>query len=529
MATSIPEFLLKRSILSLALTGLLAAALPLHAADKPSTTNGNKTEASKPVPKERAVVSHGSVRIEGKEVRYTATAGTILLRDKDNQPIGTMFYVAYTKDGVRNEGQRPVTFLYNGGPGSSTIWLHMGGIGPMRVNLSNGQATAPAPYSITANHQSLLNDSDLVFIDAMGTGFSHVVGKGKDKMFWGVDEDVHAFGQFIQRYLTKYNRWNSPKFLYGESYGTTRSAALVNYLQDQGVAMNGVVLQSSVLNYFAWMPGSDDDYIYNLPTFAALAWYHHKVPHNGGSLADFVKQARAFADGAYASALQQGDKLPAAQADAIAQKMHALTGLPVEYIKRAKLRVGASEFRKELMLPEGQHIGRYDGRYAGADMDQIAARPGFDPSDQFVSPGFTAAFNWYLTNVLKYKTDRAYKVMSDQAIQKWDWKHAAPGSGWKLPMPYVAGDLGAALRKNPYLRVLSANGYFDLATPFHATEYDIDHIGLKPALRKHVEFTYYKSGHMIYLNPDSLKHMKADLDAFYHHTLAADRKATATD
>ncbi len=519
---------MKRSILALGLCGLMVAAAPALAADSGTSGHGKHAGDKKthPIPKQRTSVSHGTVSIGGKAIHYTATAGNILLRNSDNKPIGSMFYVAYTRDGVHDESHRPVTFLYNGGPGSSSIWLHMGGIGPVRVDVANGGATAPAPYRVTANHQSLLGDTDLVFIDAMGTGYSHVVGKGTDKMFWGVDEDVKSFGQFIHRYLNMYNRWNSPKFLYGESYGTTRSAALVNYLQDKGIAMNGVVLQSSVLNYFAWMPGSDDNYIYNLPTFAALAWYHDKLDNKPASLKGFVQQARQFADGPYANALQQGDQLSAAQIDSIAQKMHQFTGLPVEYIKRAKLRVEPSEFRKELKLPEGQSLGRYDGRYAGSDMDKIASTPGFDPSDQFVSPAFTAAFHVYLRNTLKWKSDRTYKVMNGQAIQKWDWKHSAPGSHWKLPMPYVAGDLGAALRKNPYLRVLSENGYYDLATPFHATEYDLDHMMLDHKLRKHVKFAYFKSGHMIYLNPNALKAMKARLDTFYSNTLNADTSAS---
>lgn len=514
---------MKQTLITTALAaGLLLWAFPGHAADQAAAKSPADTKAAtaeQPIPKERTSVTHGSVEIAGKTIHYTATAGTMLLRDDKNQPIGSMFYVAYTKDGVRDEAHRPVTFLYNGGPGSSSIWLHMGGIGPYRVNLDNAGATPPAPYSITPNHDSLLGDSDLVFIDAMGTGFSHVVGKGTDKMFWGVDEDVKSFSQFIQNYLNQYNRWNSPKFLYGESYGTTRSAALANYLQDQGVALNGVVLQSSILNYFAWMPGSDNNYIYNLPTYAALAWYHNKLPNKPASLPDFVQQARVFADGPYAAALSQGTHLSQSQMDAMARQLHDFTGLPVDYIERANLRVAPSNFRKELMLPERQQLGRYDGRYMGSDTDAISANPSYDPSDQFVSPGFTVAFHWYLNNVLKWKSDRTYKVMNSATINKWDWKHNAPGSHWNLPMPYVAGDLADALRKNPYLRVLSENGYFDLATPFHATEYDLDHTMLSPQLRDHVQFTYYDSGHMIYLNPQALKAMKSDLDAFYSSTL----------
>ncbi len=469
-----------------------------------------------PAPKERAVSTQHSVTIDGRTIRYTATAGTILLRDKSNRPIGSMFYVAYTEDGVRDPGRRPVTFLYNGGPGASSDWIQMGGLGPYRVNMTNGRATPPAPYSITPSRESLLDDSDLVFIDAMGTGYSHVVGKGKGKMFWGVDQDVKSFAQFIYRYLKKYNRWQSPKFLYGESYGTTRSAALADYLQDQGIALNGVILQSSVLNYFDWAPGSDNKYIFYLPSYAAIAWYHDRLPGKPASLSAFVQQAREFADGPYADALRQGDLLPKSQLDSVAQQLHTFTGLPVGYLERANLRVSPPHFRKQLLLPQREHIGRYDARFAASDADAVSSRNSFDPSNQFTGAPFAAAFEWYLHNVLKYHTDRLYKEGSNQAYKKWDWKHD------HLAKPYVAGDLAAAMRKNPYLRVLSENGYFDLATPFHETEYDVDHALLNSRLRRHITFAYFKSGHMIYLNPGALKAMHSTLDTFYRDTLKAD-------
>ena len=470
-----------------------------------------------PIPKERAVSTQHSVTIGGQTIHYTATAGTILLRNKQNQPIGSMFYVAYTENGVRNSANRPVTFLYNGGPGASSDWIQMGGLGPYRVNMTNGKATPPAPYSITPSRYSLLNDSDLVFIDAMGTGYSRVVGKGKGKMFWGVDQDVKSFGQFIYRYLKKYNRWQSPKFLYGESYGTTRSAALADYLQNQGIALNGVILQSSVLNYFDWMPGSDNKYVFYLPSYAAIAWYHDRLTNKPASLSAFVQQAREFADGPYAQALRQGDRLPKSQLDALARQLHHFTGLPVAYLERANLRVTPAHFRKQLLLPEGEHIGRYDARFAASDKSEVSSQNSFDPSNQFTGAPFTAAFEWYLHNVLKYHSNRMYKEESNQAFKKWDWKHD------HLPMPYVAGNLASAMRKNPYLRVLSENGYFDLATPFHETEYDLDHAMLSARLRKHITFAYFKSGHMIYLNPSALKAMHATLNHFYSSALKADR------
>ncbi len=497
--------------LCLLMVSMTAFAGPL----KPTKTPPN------PIPKERAVSTQHSVKIDGQTIHYTATAGTILLRNKQNQPVGSMFYVAYTENGVRNPASRPVTFLYNGGPGASSDWIQMGGLGPYRVNMTNGQATPPAPYSITPSHYSLLNDSDLVFIDAMGTGYSRIVGKGKGKMFWGVDQDVKSFGQFIYRYLKKYNRWQSPKFIYGESYGTTRSAALADYLQNQGIALNGVILQSSVLNYFDWMPGSDNKYVFYLPSYAAIAWYHNRLTNKPASLSGFVQQAREFADGPYAQALRQGDRLPKNQLDALALELHHFTGLSVEYLERANLRVTPAHFRKQLLLPEGEHIGRYDARFAASDKDEVSSRNSFDPSNQFTGAPFAAAFEWYLHNVLKYHSNRIYKEESNQAFKKWDWKHD------HLPLPYVAGNLASAMRKNPYLRVLSENGYFDLATPFHETEYDLDHAMLSAKLRKHITFAYFKSGHMIYLNPNALKAMHAVLNHFYSSTLKADRLGAA--
>jgi carboxypeptidase C (cathepsin A) len=475
-----------------------------------------------PVPKARAVSTQHSVTINGETIHYTATAGTILLRGKKNEPVASVFYVAYTKNGVRNPSMRPVTFLYNGGPGASSDWIQMGGLGPYRVNMTNGSATPPAPYSITPSHESLLNKSDLVFIDAVGTGYSRVVGKGTGKMFWGVDQDVKSFAQFIYRYLKQYNRWQSPKFLYGESYGTTRSAALAEYLQNQGIALNGVILQSTVLNFFDWMPGSDDKYIFDLPSYAAIAWYHNRIADKPASLAGFVAQARSFADGPYALALRQGDQLPKDQLDAMAARLHDFTGLPVTYLEHANLRVSPAHFRKELLLPLEEHIGRFDARFTASDRDAISSRNSFDPSNQFTGTPFTAAFEWYLHNVLKYHSNRIYKEESTRAYKQWDWKHD------HLALPYVAGDLAQAMRKNPYLRVLSENGYFDLATPFHETEYDLDHAMLSARLRKHITFAYFQSGHMIYLNPSALKAMHAVLDSFYTKTLNADAAAAAT-
>lgn len=475
-------------------------------------------------PKENAVTTSHEVRLHGDSIDYKATAGNLLIRKDDGTADASVFYVAYT---VKSDKPRPVTFLYNGGPGSSSIWLHMGSVGPVMVQTADGKPTAPPPYKVTANPNSILDKSDLVFIDAMGTGFSHGIapkddkadkgGKKEDpsKPFWGVDQDVDAFARFIERYVTVNKRWNDPKFLMGESYGTTRSAALVNRLQEDGVTMNGVVLVSSILNYGAEMPGLDREYINNLPTYAAIAWYHNKLANKPAELAPFLKEVRDFASGEYAHALAQGQNISESEADAVAQKLHQYTGLSVQYIKEANLQVDPSRFRKELMRDERLTVGRYDGRFMGIDEDAAGETPDTDASDTAVTGAFVAAFNSYLANDLKFDSKVPYKLFAMDAIRTWDWKHAVPGSHWPVPMPYVVADLGNAMRTNPYLKVFSANGYFDLATPFFGTEFDLAHMALPKSLQKNLQFGYYPSGHMIYLNPTAHKELADDLEKFY--------------
>ena len=470
----------------------------------------------KPIPPEKTSVSHGSVEVGGRSVHYTATAGNVLIRDdKTEKPNASVFYVAYTADRGRHEAERPVTFFYNGGPGSSSIWLHMGSFAPVRIESASASATAPPPYHLVPNPWSLIDKTDLVFIDAVSTGWSTPVGKGKGKDFWGVDEDLNAFAKAITRYVTINQRWNSPKFLFGESYGTTRSAGLVNLLQSQGMAFNGVVLLSSVLNYGAGSPGLDHVYVGLLPTYAAIAWYHDKVADKPADLRAFLDEARTFAAGEYANALAKGQDLSAAELDAVATKLSHYTGLSTTYLKEANLRVSQSRFRKELLRGDRRTLGRYDARYEGIDLDAAGENPEYDASDTAIAGAFTAAFNAYAEGTLKYSSDVPYKTSGFGIIRDWDWKHQQPGSRFPQRVPYVASDLAAAMRQNPKLQVLSANGWFDLATPFFSTEYDLSHMQLDPSLRGNLELRYYPSGHMVYLNVDALKQFKGDLDAFY--------------
>ena len=476
----------------------------------------------RPVPPEKSSVTEHDLSLAGRTLHYTATAGNLLINGDDAQPNASVFYVAYTLNGVTDARTRPVTFLYNGGPGSASMWLHMGSVGPVRVVTSSPAATGSGPYEIVPNEYSLLDRSDLVFIDAVGTGYSRPVGKGVIKDFAGTDQDVRAFEKFIYRYVSVNHRWNSPKFLFGESYGTTRSAALVDTLENSGMSMNGVILMSSILNYFTRAPGLDEVFVGYLPSYAAIAWHFEKVSHKGRDEKAFLDEARAFARGPYAEALAQGHNLPAAQVDAIAAKIAGYTGLSVAYVKEANLRIDPARFRKELLRDQRAILGRYDARFEGTDTDAAGETPGYDPSNTGIEGAFVTALHDYLDRELKYTSDETYLPSGPGINQAWDHSHrvgsAEPqGGGGGQPMrdAYVAGDLADAIRKNPHLRVLSVNGLFDLATPFFVTEHDLAHIELEPKLRGNIEFLYYPSGHMIYLNVDALKQLKADVSGFY--------------
>ena len=516
----------------LALCSIFSATTVAQAQDRTRTTDrnsrvgtqgeaasGDAPEASIPIPPETSSVTKHDWSGGGTTIHYTATAGNLLIRDEKNAANGSIFYVAYTADGA-DEKTRPVTFFYNGGPGAATIWLHMGSLGPVRVVTQSPEATAPAPFEYMQNQYSLLDKSDLVFIDAPLCGFSRAVGKGTAKDFAGVDQDIRAFDKFIVRYITLNQRWNSPKFLFGESYGTTRSAGLVSALQNDGVEFNGVTLLSSILNYAVRSPGYDTEAIGYFPSFAAIAWQHNKVKHQG-SLAEWVEQARRFARGPYAEALAQGDRLAPADFDTIAQRVAGFTGLSVAYVKEARLRISGPRFRKELLRDESEILGRYDARFEGFDVDAAGENPGYDPSDTGISGAYVGAFHDYLQRDLKYMSSEPYYLSGPGLNQAWDFKHRPGGGGGggggrgEQDQPDVAVDLADAMRKNPKLRVFSANGYFDLATPFFLTEFDLHHMLLPPAIASNIEFGYYPAGHMVYLNVDALKQLKGDMERFY--------------
>jgi carboxypeptidase C (cathepsin A) len=501
----------------------LSSAMPAqetkNSAQPPAAGSEQHKDGDKdalPVTPEKAVATHHEMTLGGKTLKYTATAGTLLIRDEEDKPYGSIFYVAYSLDGAEAKS-RPVSFLYNGGPGSASLWLHMGSFSPVRIVTDSPNPTAGPPFKLVPNDYSLLDKSDLVFIDAPLTGYSRAVGKGTVKDFNGVDEDLRAFDRFIIRYLSVNQRWNSPKFLIGESYGTTRSAALADMLGNDGVQLNGVVLVSSILNYSIRAGGYDSLYVSNLPSYAAAAWYFNKISNKPADLAAWVEQARVFASGPYAQALFAGHNLPAAQLDAVAKEVSRMTGLSVEYVKEANLRISPTRFRKEVLREDHRTLGRYDMRFEGVDQDAAGEAPSYDASDTGISGAFVAAFHDYVERELKYETTDSYRPSSG-SYRTWEWKHkptsGSGGEGGDQALPYVAADLASAIRKNPKLKVFSANGYFDLATPFFATEYDLSHMDLDPTLRGNVQFGYYPSGHMIYLNVDALHQLKDDLAGF---------------
>ena len=442
-----------------------------------------------------------------------------------------MFYVAYFKSGNGQKsagGPRPVTFFYNGGPGSATLWLHMGAFGPRRVVTSTDVHTPAAPYTLVNNGSSLLDATDLVFIDAPGTGFSRIAGKDKEKAFFGVDQDAYAFAEFISQFLSKYGRWNSPKYLFGESYGTPRSAVLVNQLEaDRSIDFNGVILLSQILNFDLSPdrptndPGIDLPYQIVLPTYAATAWYHHKLPAEHGSLEALLAEVEQFAMGDYARALAAGSDLGAAERAAIADKLHQYTGLPVEYILRADLRIDGGEFRQNLQGADGMTTGRLDTRFSGPDIDPLSQRADYDPQSAALGSAYVSAFNEYVRKELHYGEGKQFKP-SIPIFRTWDFQHRLPGQSQEPSTSRqganVMPDLANAMKINPNLKVQLNAGYFDLATPFYQGVYEMHHLPIPANLQANIEYKFYDSGHMVYAKDASLKLLHENVAEFIHRT-----------
>lgn len=499
----------------------IASAQMPDQAKAPEAKQAKAPEANDQTKEQSSVTEH-TLRIGGQTIPYKATAGTIILKDAKGEPTGSMFYVAYTRSDTQDLSRRPVSFFYNGGPGSSTVWLHMGAYGPKRIATVDAAPTPPAPYKLVDNEDSILPVTDEVFIDAMGTGFSHALGKAQNKDFWGVDQDVEAFAQFITRYITENNRWNSPKFLIGESYGTFRSAALGNYLQSRdNIDLNGIVLMSSVLDLgtISFYPGEDLAYELYVPSYAATACYH-KVMTCPANMDQFLEQARQFAMNEYASALMQGSNLGQAERESVAKKLSQFTGLSTDYILKADLRVSLPQFMQELQHAKGMTTGRLDSRFSGYSNDPLAEYAFSDPQSSAISSAFAAAFNQYIREDLKFGGDQTYEVEIGAGGQ-WDWKHSQ-GRGFGFPgAPNVEPDLTQALINNPNLRVEVENGIYDLATPFFETEYTMDHLDLPANLRSHIQLKYYDAGHMMYVSPSAHAKLRDNVTAFIENTMKA--------
>lgn len=501
-----------KSILCLALLGFMVAHL--HAQPHGQGAAEEKAPVDKMHPKapeETSSVTQHSATIGAAEINYTATAGTIVLKEEEGKAKASIFYMAYVKDGETDKSDRPLTFSFNGGPGSSSVWLHLGVLGPRRVLTDEiGHAPAP-PYQLVNNDFSLLDKTDLVFIDPVNTGYSRAAPGEEAKQFFGVDEDIEAVGEFIRRYVTREKRWASPKFLIGESYGTTRAAGLSGFLQDrQGMYLNGIMLVSSVLDFqtLRFNPGNDLPYILFLPTYTATAWYHKKLAADlQADLRAALDQAEAFALGEYATALMKGASLPEAEKRQIAQKLARFTGLSRQYVESCHLRIGIFRFTKELLRERRRTVGRLDSRFLGIDRDEAGEYTEYDPSYATIQGSYTATLNHYLRDELHFESDLPYEILSNR-VRPWNF------GDYSNRYVNVAETLRGAISKNPYLKVFVANGYYDLATPYFATQYTFNHLGLDPSLAANISMGYYQSGHMMYIHRPSLKRLKSDLAAF---------------
>jgi carboxypeptidase C (cathepsin A) len=527
------------------------APLVTRAADDKTDKTADKTAEKNP---QQSVTSEGTVDVGGQHIVYTAFAGTLTVGATNAQdaqlgndgkplpdtdlaaevanakdatqapPAARMFYVAYFKKDA-DPNQRPITFLYNGGPGSSTVWLHMGSFGPKHVVTEMDTHLPGAPYKLADNAESLLDVTDVVFIDMPGTGFGRLTGKDAAKAFWGIDEDGHAFGRFIQRFLSVYNRWNSPRYIFGESYGTTRSAVLSNILENElSVDLNGVILLSQIFNFSTdidgahYNPGIDLSYELALPTYAATAWYHHKLPNQPADLNSFLKEVEDFAMGPYAQALAKGTDLSASDKQAMAEKLHEYTGLPVDYLVHGDLRIAGGQFEKTLQDNEGLTTGRLDTRFSGPLIDPLAEYAEYDPQSSAISSAYVSLFNQYVRNTLKFGEGQTYLPQADFGSNEWDMKHNG-----NPVFVNVATDLAQAMSTNPKLKVLVNGGYFDLATPFFAAQYEDKHLPIQDSLASNIEYAWYESGHMVYVKEECLKQLHDRVAQFIQSTDAGNK------
>lgn len=467
------------------------------------------------------VVTHHQVTVDGKALKYTATAGRLPIKRGDGRIDAEMFFVAYTLDG-QEESKRPLTFCFNGGPGSASVWLHMGAVGPKQVVLEPNGFMPAAPYRITDNQNTLLDRSDLVFVDAIATGFSRAANAEMTKKFLGVQGDIEAFGEFIRLYVTRYERWSSPLFILGESYGTTRAAGIAGYLADHGISFNGITLLSTAMDFgtLEWAKNNDVPYVLLVPSFTMIAAYHKRLaPDLMQDLAKTRQEVEHWASTDYTLALARGDALTPDERQKIIDQYSRYTGLDRKVVDEANLRVNVGQFTHNLLLDQKLRVGRLDGRFTGVDPEGLLDTRFYDPTSSAILPPYTAVFNNYVRTELGYKVDTPYKVFAwdEPSFQKWEWGDAEKG------FPNTGPGLRAALVKNPYLKVLVMEGYYDLATPYYAANYSVDHLDLGPNFRKNISFATYDAGHMVYIESGSHAKMKKDLVEFMNQSISASR------
>lgn len=456
------------------------------------------------------VVTHHQLKLKERSLSYTATTGIIPLTDEFGETEAEVFFTAYTLDGVEESARRPLTFAFNGGPGSASIWLHMGALGPKRVVMQDeGWMPAP-PYQLEPNEGTWLDFTDLVFIDPVGTGFSRATSEELDKKFWSVKGDVESVGEFIRLFLTRHARWNSPLFLAGESYGTTRAAGLAGHLVDKGIAFNGIVLVSTALNLRPIFFEQGDDLPFQLfvPTYAATAWYHHQLDDDlqQRDLPDLLAEVEGWSENEYTAALMQGDRLDSAHAKSIGETLARYTGLDLDYVLGSNLRIDIFRFCKELLRYEKRSVGRLDSRYKGVEGLAVTEKPEFDPSNTSSLPPFMSTFMNYVREELGVETDMSYQPLSEDVNEKWAWE--------KGELPYTGEALRSAMAKNPYMKTFVAQGYFDLATPHFATQYMLTHMNVDPELRSNIMTRFYEAGHMFYLDRRSLEAFQGHVAEF---------------
>lgn len=487
---------------------LLIALSPLSFA-----TEEEKT--AKEIPEPLHFISDHRVSIGGKTIDYTATAGTLEMKDKDGTAIAHFGYTAYIKKGG-SQARRPILFAYNGGPGSASMWLHMGILGPKRTVVDDLEFNTEGPFRVTNNEYSILDRADLVMIDPVGTGFSRPVGEAKGEDFWGVDRDITSVANFIARYITDNNRWSSPKYLLGESYGGIRSGGVAyKLLSSHSMTLNGVILVSPFMDWVAGNAGVKIDlpYINFFSTYAATAWYHQVSPYRPDSLAEFLAEVEAFIDDEYAPLLLKGNRASAQERKQVLAGMERFTGISADYWDRANLRISEDRFSKEVLREQRKTAGRIDSRFTGDGIDHVADSFTYDPFFPAVGPAFVATFNDYYRGELGVDTDRRY-ITSAGLWRSWDYVHTQPDRGRKVPVANTAVDLAHTMTQNPKMRLLVQQGYYDLATPYGATQYFLDHMEIPTEVQKNIVLEYYEAGHMMYLHEPSLIKFKRDLAAF---------------